>query len=703
MTGRDFVRILRRRWMMIVGILVGFSVLTVAGTVMWRIMWPRYTAIAVLRVNPPTESLFRDSPFRNTDMLERYKRNVAQMGRLPHVLRAALDSEKMRRTMWFQKLRADDAELKKALTELSEEIVVWPMPESDDISISMSMYCGSTAKMEQLPSIVNAVAEAMEKQVNSRQDFDRDRRVKTFQSQLEDKAAELRTLETEISNKERNTVEPMTKQLDAVGVEVEELIRANAELMTERADLEEALASMMAQRREGTLETNPLIMRALEADPILRGLEADLTSSSALMEIVESKYGPEHPQRKTLGIRIRSLRREIGQYSDELVQQNITSLFELYQQQLKKTVDILTANSERLDGLRQNRRDMNNALREITRMEKTADQLNEEIKALNARLTDLQMVREDDKRATIISPATVPTEPSGPLLVLWIPAGVFVGLLLGVGLALLLELTDTSVRTSNDLTHRAELPLLAMIPHADDLDDEIEDYRLACMAEDHSMVTEAFRELWTSLQFSGPLEKRRSLLVTSASPYDGRTCVSVNLALTVAQGGKRVLLVDTNFRRPAVSSLFPSDLETGLSDALSGQAPWTDCVYESEAPNLAIMAAGKMPPNPTELLASDLAGRMFSEMREQYDQVIFDSPPLLLISDARVLATRADGIVVVVRAGVNTYGIVQRCRRTLTDIGAHIVGGVLNGVRTTAGGYLQKNYDAFHEYQEAEM
>jgi capsular exopolysaccharide synthesis family protein len=163
-----------------------------------------------------------------------------------------------------------------------------------------------------------------------------------------------------------------------------------------------------------------------------------------------------------------------------------------------------------------------------------------------------------------------------------------------------------------------------------------------------------------------------------------------------------VLLVDANFRRPGILQVFPQADKVGLAEALSGQTRWEQSVQDTQVENLSIMASGPLPPNPAELLGSDLAKTIVAEMGAKYDQVIIDGPPLLLMADASVMAAMVDGVVLVVRAGANTYGIVQRCRDTLNRIGAHTMGVVLNAVRTTVGGSLQKNYEAFYDYQRKE-
>ncbi|MCK4626653.1 MAG: CpsD/CapB family tyrosine-protein kinase, partial [Phycisphaerae bacterium] len=151
---------------------------------------------------------------------------------------------------------------------------------------------------------------------------------------------------------------------------------------------------------------------------------------------------------------------------------------------------------------------------------------------------------------------------------------------------------------------------------------------------------------------------------------------------------------------PAVAEMFPQAKDAGLSSALVGQAAWRDVVSTTDVPNLSVITSGPLPPNPTELLGSDSMGKIASEMADEYDQVIFDGSPLMVVADACVLGTQVDGVILVVRAGVSSTGIVQRSADRLNRVGARVLGVVLQGVRSTSGGYLRKNYETFYEYHQ---
>jgi capsular exopolysaccharide synthesis family protein len=321
------------------------------------------------------------------------------------------------------------------------------------------------------------------------------------------------------------------------------------------------------------------------------------------------------------------------------------------------------------------------------------------VRKIDDRLVELRIMLKGDAPLLLRRNAYTPDEPSMPKWSINVPAGVLLGLVIGFGLAFLLEFVDTSIKGPGDVARRVDLPLLGMVPHHNDLEEEIDDLRLAFASHPNSLMSEAFRQVRTCLLFSGPASQRRTLLVTSPLPEDGRTTVAMNLAASVARGGRKVLVIDSNFRQPAILKLFRQCPEAGLSSALVGQAEWRELVMEVE-PNLSIMASGPLPPNPAELLGSEQMTNIMADMLGEYDQIIFDGAPCLLMTDAPALSTLVDGVIMVVRAGANTYGIVQRAREMLNRIGAHVVGVVLNGVRTVAGGYLRKNYEAFYEYQE---
>jgi capsular exopolysaccharide synthesis family protein len=215
------------------------------------------------------------------------------------------------------------------------------------------------------------------------------------------------------------------------------------------------------------------------------------------------------------------------------------------------------------------------------------------------------------------------------------------------------------------------------------------------------MMAEQLRQVRTRLQHAASLDTTRSILVTSPSPGDGKSTIAVNLAAGLALNGRRILLVDANFRRPELHRIFGISNEVGFADVLNDINTFASAVQETTVPNLAIMTSGVKPSNPTELLESQLLLDFIERALEEYDHVIFDSGPILYVSETVALAPRVDGVVTVILARTSTRGVLTRMRDALRAVKAEHLGIVLNGVRSQAGGYYGRSIKTYYEYQNA--
>jgi capsular exopolysaccharide synthesis family protein len=244
--------------------------------------------------------------------------------------------------------------------------------------------------------------------------------------------------------------------------------------------------------------------------------------------------------------------------------------------------------------------------------------------------------------------------------------------------------------------------VLGTIPTVDDDEVEIERVETASIDAPHSITAEAFRNLRANLFFSAPAEQQGVVLVTSPSGGNGKTVVASNLAISIALSGRRVLLIDANFRRPGLARVFPNVRPEGLSNILIGQNRLADLAVSTNVPGLDVLGSGPTPPNPAELLGSSYLRDVIVDARSQYDQVIIDGPPVLLVSDAMVLAGAVDGVLMVCQYRSTSRGAFQRTQSQLEAMNARVFGAVLNMVETRAGGYFRKIYREFYEYQEPE-
>jgi capsular exopolysaccharide synthesis family protein len=286
-----------------------------------------------------------------------------------------------------------------------------------------------------------------------------------------------------------------------------------------------------------------------------------------------------------------------------------------------------------------------------------------------------------------VAPAQVPANPASPDVPLILVAAVVAGLLLGGALAWLREAMDTRVRDTDVLAMVTDRPLIGTVATWSARTRN----PLVVAAAPYSSQSESFRQLRTNLQFlrvaDEPLAGAHVLSITSSLAGEGKSTVSSNLALALAQTGARVLLVDADLRRPTIAGLLGVEGSVGLTTVLAGQAPLADVVQPWGEEGLHVLPSGALPPNPAELLGSPVMSRLVEQMRERYDYVVFDSAPLLPVADAVVLSRLVDGTVLVVQAGRVRTGQVAQALSNLDQVSAPVLGLVVNRVRRDGGTY----------------
>lgn len=272
------------------------------------------------------------------------------------------------------------------------------------------------------------------------------------------------------------------------------------------------------------------------------------------------------------------------------------------------------------------------------------------------------------------SPPALPTNPNIPRNAL---VGVLAGLGLGVGVVLLRHFLDSKVRTDADLRALSERPILAHLRRIRDMEAD----RLIVETDPHSLASEEFRRLRTNLQFVDVTTGgKHSFVVTSPMAGEGKTTVAANLALAVASTGTRVLLVDGDLRNPSVATAFGLEGGVGLTTILLGRAAPADVIQQWRDTTLFVLPAGEIPPNPSELLASDAMKRLVGSLVDAYDFVIIDSPPVGPVIDPVLLNRLVGGMLLVVTAGQTTKRDLTSALRALQTVGSDIAGFALNQV-----------------------
>lgn len=334
---------------------------------------------------------------------------------------------------------------------------------------------------------------------------------------------------------------------------------------------------------------------------------------------------------------------------------------------------------------------------ELEKFKQDADNAKRQYDSVYKRLKDIELsglLRTSNVRVLDSArPQLAPIRPNVPQGVLM---GIIAGLVLGLGLALLLEFLDSSVTSQADIEERLGLTFLGLVPSIAGVEGQTPDLHIH--REPKSLIAECLRAIRTNVLFMSPDKPFRRMLVTSSGPQEGKSTTTINLGIAMAQSGNRVLIVDTDMRRPRLHKAFGVGNEMGVSSVVVGEGKLDDAIKSTEVPGLFIMPCGPIPPNPAELLHTKAFSDLLAKLGERFDKVLLDSPPVGAVADAVVLATQVDGVVMVLKSGQTNRDVARRTIRALTDVKAPIYGAVLNDVDLERSKYGDYYYGYAYRY-----
>ncbi len=479
-----------------------------------------------------------------------------------------------------------------------------------------------------------------------------------------------------------------------------------------KAELEKLKAEALYEEvRKGNVARLPAEFEDKTRDKLI-ALQKTLSDLQTRQAQLDTKFGPDNSQIQEVRNQITTIEGQIKDATKAL-EEKFKSDYERAARevsQIKASRDIA-----KTEAVRENQADIKlNTLKiNVESKQKTLSVLRDQAQQAELKL------KEQASNIRIFEPAQVPTLPAGPRRLLSVLLAFFLSTAAAVGLAFFLEYLDNTIKTVEDVERYAQLPALGVIPaiatstSLRKLPTKAEQEAMVANSngislpgaslatqlmtlDNQSTVAEAYRALRTSVLLSSAGHPPKTILVTSGRPGEGKTTTAINTAISLAQLGASVLIIDCDLRRPKVHKVFGISHVHGLSTYLSRDAELNALIHTLPIPNLFLLPCGPTPPNPAELVSSEKMREMLITLSQQYDHIILDSPPLINVTDPVILSTMVDGVIMVVHAGKSTRDVVRRASQELTGVGAKVFGVVLNNVNLQREGYDEYYYQRYY-------
>jgi capsular exopolysaccharide synthesis family protein len=716
---RDYWRILKKRWWSVAAVTVAFGVFALLAAEIQK-PDPVYQATAVVKFERTTTLVGLLVETISLSQGDSLATQAAVVRSFPVLERAAKTLQLIPPTLGSDAIK-QNPQYVQALANLRNQVAASPEENTTLIDITItSREAGEAAR------IANAVAQAYQLE-NTAQ---RNRKIlearRFIEEQLREVDGRLRQAEDGIrALKEERRFVSLTEETAASVARLTVLENEHEKVRREQADLSGQVEA--AQNPQLLVGAIPARMLTEAGDPAIAKLNNALIDLTMERENLLVTMTPQHPQIKDLDARIATARGNLDA--------RLRATRDAILRELGVKTQALEARAAELQQQIQRIREEQRGFPELARQHAQLQReitLNESLQStLRSKLQEVQIKeREQMEEVSLVRPATAPatpTNPSQPLAKTIV--GLLIGLTVGVVLAFVLESLDTSIGTIQDVESYLEVPVLGLIPLIDPLKDPLlsppqdEDASsplgrmrpfLATLLSPRSTVAEAYRSLRTNVEFLSLEKSAKAICITSASLMEGKTTTAINLAVSIAQMGKKTLLIEADLRKPFLHHAFGIPRDPGLTEVIIGNKDWRDCLRTAtdlmlgplgvdtlmntpNIDNLHLLTSGTPPPNPAEFLNSQRMNELIASFREEFDVVIFDCPPILPVTDAAVLASKTDGTLIVYRVGKIARSALKRAKVLLETVRGRVLGVILTGLKAE----ISPDYEELQYYRYA--
>jgi capsular exopolysaccharide synthesis family protein len=665
----DLLQIVRRhKTLIVLSVIVGLGL----GTLFYRLKSPTYQSTAQLVVHKKRSETVPNMEYQQ--QAEDFLSTHVQIIKSPMILSRAIEEHNLAGLESYRTSQDVVLDITQGLTVLRDL-----KDGSGRFNNVVNLTC-KTRTPEDSATVLEAIIDSYRKYLAETYRSVSDQTVELIITSAKELRKELEQKEAAYRDFRLKTPVMLIKSRDGNYLNMEDILtlhQKQAEVRMRRAEVERCLKEAeKALKEEGgkekliALVTEFASQHSLELSrPHSVGLEERLMPSLLEEKVLTEDLGPKHPQvlaaRKRTEVAaalvVEAIRQEVNKVRAS--EQELEAVLHQKEQQAKDTVAFdVRDQTQRQDLLR----------------------LEQQYDDIKKRLSEVNLVKEFGGYEMRVVAPPEPGMKASPKAVITFPVALLMGLMVGFGLAYLVDLGDRSFHSVEEVRRHLGLPVLGQVPFSRAEAKRLARAKdpataLAVWVRPRSGEAEAYRCVRTALCFSTRAGGQKVLQVTSPHSGDGKTLLAANLAASLAQSSKRVLLVDADLHRPHLHALFGVPGDAGLTSVIVGECGLAEAVSATSVPGLSVLPCGPVPSNPAELLSSPRFAELLAGLRGQYDAVVVDTPPLLAVSDAAVVAAQADGVVLVLRPGKNSRPAADRAVDALRAVAARVLGIVVNG------------------------
>jgi capsular exopolysaccharide synthesis family protein len=701
----DPIRVLRRYWK---GIPIWGIVGAVIGTAAFfgfSRLYPLYSGEVMFEVRPGLGEATDIATTSTTSdkMVEMIAATQMFIMKERSILTRAVEDRTIRETEWIKQFLEPGTEVllvDDAVDELQEEISTVMKKGTNLYGVKWSGHVPSD-----VPIMLNAISKSYLARTKELDD-------ESFRSNAELFEGEGRHIKFKINDLN----DDMQAFIHKMGITTLDDTRFSAtmfeiEKLTEQATNSrqtlmtlDQLYLQIAAKLDGTLEPTMDDRLLAEKDPIILRQEQILESLEANLRALRDRLGATHPQIKEAEITVKATSDQIESKILSIIRRNLTAQLresDSKSEQLTASLERTEKDIELKDAALRDLASNQSVFEGMVSMRKQLELQRDENTRLLSSLKLMQM-RVDASRVRRVNPALEPREKSFPKIEVMLPAGMVLGVAIFVGIVFLRELTDQKIRSASDVLIIPGARVAGVLPDVHEDPSGLEEPELALLHSSEGVFAESCRQAWVGLNRSMQQSAHQSLLLLSSAPEAGTTTIVGNFAVAAHLSGTKTVVLDCNFRRPCLASMFGfDDASVGVADLLASGADMDEVTHHTES-GVDVISAGTPANRLFQRLGSEKMKSVLAELRAQYDLVLIDAPPSIVAGDALLLANLVDAITLVVHSDRDDRGLVARVLRELGESRSEVLGVLLNAAVGTVGGYFRKNYLAMISYSEQE-